>query len=82
MGWKHARRHEPYARTARNSRRDVHVYHPVDSSHRIASLGGRCFKCQEITDSFCDKCSSWACEKHLKEENGLDVCEKCAGKNR
>ena len=80
MGWKHKRRQEPYARTARNSRKDVHVYHPVDKAHRFASHGGRCNKCGKITDSFCDKCNKWACPEHLNEENGIDVCENCIGK--
>jgi len=82
MGWKHHRRREPYRKTARNSRRDSHVYHPVDDVHRFAAQGGRCFKCNSITNSFCDKCNAWACENHLKEENGMDVCEKCAGSER
>jgi len=80
MGWKHKRKQEPYRRSARNSRRDSHVYHPMDDSHRFASLGGRCYKCKAITDCFCDKCSTWACENHLEKENELDVCENCFGK--
>ena len=82
MGWKHKRRREPYRKTARNSRRDAHVYHPVDADnvHRFASHGGRCHKCGKITDCFCDKCNKWACESHLEKENEIDVCEDCRGK--
>lgn len=77
MSRKHRHVEEPYARDARNSRADVHVYYPVDGTHRTAFQGGRCFKCGKITNSFCDKCSAWACESHLESRNGIDYCEKC-----
>ena len=80
MGVKHKRKQEPYGKTSRNSRKAVHVYHPSGDTHRNAVAGGRCDKCNKITDCSCDKCNQWICENHLNEENELDVCEKCVGK--
>ena len=80
MGWKHKRKQEPYSRTARDSRKAVHVYHPSGDTHRNAVPAGRCVKCNKITDCFCDKCNHWACENHLQKENEIDVCEDCVGK--
>jgi len=79
MGWKHRRRQEPYAKTARDSRKAVHVYHAVDDAHRHAVPAGRCYKCSKITNAFCDKCNVWACESHLeKNKQDFEVCERCA----
>jgi len=80
MGKKHERKQEPYVRTARNSRKDVHVYHPSGDAHRNAVPAGRCSKCNKITDCFCDKCNHWICENHLEKENEIDVCKECVGK--
>lgn len=81
MGKKHRPKKEQYERTARDSRKGVHVYHAVDDFHRIASSGGRCWKCGCITDAFCDMCSRWSCAKHLSKKNEFDICEECLGKN-
>jgi len=80
MGVKHKRTQESYGRTARNSRKDVHVYHPSGDAHKNAVHAGRCDKCNKITDCFCDKCNHWICENHLEKENELDVCEGCVGR--
>ena len=77
MSRKHKANPEPTVKTARDSRRAVHVYHHVDEAHRQAHPAGRCSKCNKITNCFCDKCSRWACKNHLHKENEIEVCEKC-----
>jgi len=78
MSRKHKPKREPYSRTARDSRKAVHKYYNVDDSHSMPVIGGRCYKCNKITNSFCDKCSKWACEKHLeKNKTDLEVCSNC-----
>ncbi len=80
MSRKHKPKHEPYQKTARDSRKAVHKYYPVDDTHRHAVPAGRCYKCKKITDAFCDSCNAWACKNHLeKTKTDLEVCENCAG---
>ena len=78
------REDQPRLTTARDTRRVVYKYHKIkgDESKKFAVLGGRCYKCNTITDAFCDKCQKWTCENHLvggKEENEC-FCLECGNK--
>ncbi len=81
MSLKHRPEREPQVNTARDSRQAVHKYYPIDDSHSFAVPAGRCAACGKITDCYCDRCSSWACENHLKNENGIDLCNDCTHKS-
>jgi hypothetical protein len=77
MSRKHKTIPKPSVKTARDSRRAVHVYHPADDSHRQAYPAGRCSKCNKITNCFCDKCRSWTCGNHLHKKGDFEFCGNC-----
>ncbi|MBW2984254.1 hypothetical protein KY361_04015 [Candidatus Woesearchaeota archaeon] len=73
-------RTRPYVKTARNSRKAVHKYYYIDDIKRFAAKAGRCYKCNKITDAYCDKCGKWVCKKHMfkpDKEDYLCYCLEC-----
>ena len=75
------KRDEPKLQTSRNRRGSVHKYYKIkgDEAHRFASEGGRCYKCNKITDAFCDKCEKWTCENHMVKPDKEDYASFCLG---
>ncbi|MBW2979788.1 hypothetical protein KY360_00040 [Candidatus Woesearchaeota archaeon] len=70
---------EPYVKTSRNSRRDVHKYYYMNDVKRFAVKGGRCHRCGKITDAFCDKCGKWVCKTHSSKPDKEDYLCYCLG---
>jgi hypothetical protein len=72
---------KPRFSSARDSRGFAYKYYPIkgDEKHRVAVLGGRCFKCGKVTDAYCDKCNEWICENHLVKAKveGECYCLEC-----
>ena len=70
---------KPTLQTSRNSRTSVHKYYKIkgDDIHRFAQEGGRCYKCNKVTDAFCDKCEKWTCKNHSVIPNKEDYGSFC-----
>jgi hypothetical protein len=62
--------------TARNDRKTVYKYYPVDETKSVAVKAGRCYKCRKITTDFCFNCSNFVCEKHSAKD-GDTFCISC-----
>jgi hypothetical protein len=73
-------RKKPKYTTAVNLRKQPFKYYYVNDVKRFAVPAGRCYKCNKITDAFCDKCKEWVCEKHFikPEKSEYEIfCLKC-----
>jgi len=72
---------KPRFTEARNLRKQVFKYYRIDDKKRYAVPGGRCHKCNKITDAFCDKCNAWVCENHMvKADEYSCFCLSCGKK--
>ena len=50
---------------------------------KILIPAGKCYKCNKLTENFCDLCQRYICKKHLfAKEHGSNecYCENCRDK--
>ncbi|MCP3684134.1 MAG: hypothetical protein GY861_15745 [bacterium] len=62
---------------ARNTRQAVYKYYPIDETKSIAVRGGRCHKCNKITNDFCISCTRFVCDKHSHKKSKDKYCADC-----
>jgi len=76
------REEKPRLSQASNNRKVNYKYYSIkgDDTKKFAVLAGRCKACNKITDSFCDNCQEFVCEKHSSLVDNEDYecyCLKC-----